>query len=218
MRKVHRGHWKEASGSDVLRAGLGCEAPGAVDPEPSLIWVPPRSDTGLGRTGRGAWSAAPPVCRPTAAEMAALRTWVRVGLMPHDRHGGSGVWALAVEGSKLEGTGFEKLQIVHTHVVALAGGGSTGGGRMGLSFRRPGDAVPLPGAKPGDRGPREDRLSAFGMRVTLADDLRNPACEISQSVGVGWVGKQRLKRSSPRGSVRVIPAKDVHRIRNARCL
>ena len=46
---------------------------------------------------------------------------------------------------------------------------------MGLSFRRPGDEVPLPGAKPGDRGPREDRLIAFGMSVTLADDLRNPA-------------------------------------------
>ena len=95
--------------------------------------------------------------------------------MPQDKHGGSGVCAFAVEGSKLDGTGLEKLQIVHTHVVALAAGGSTTGGRIGLSFRRPGDEVPFPGANPGDRGPSDERLVAFGMSVTLADDLRNPA-------------------------------------------
>lgn len=45
--------------------------------------------------------------------------------MPQARHGGRGVCTLAVVGSKLDGTGFEKLQMVHTHVALLTGGAST---------------------------------------------------------------------------------------------
>jgi len=53
--------------------------------------------------------------------------------MPQARQGGSGVWAFAVEGSKLDGTGFEKLQMVQTHVAVLGGGvDSAGSPRMGL--------------------------------------------------------------------------------------
>ena len=69
-----------------------------------------------------------------ALAMAALRTWERVGLIPQARQGGRGVCAFAVEGSKLEGTGLEKLQMVQTHVAGLAGVGSTGGAHR-LSIR-----------------------------------------------------------------------------------
>jgi len=140
---VHRGHWKEASGSDVCGEefvrGAGV---GEGDPE-TLTWAALNSNSGLGRTGKGVWRAGPG-CLLVAFEIAAFRTWVRVGLMPQARHGGSGVWALAVEGSKFDGTGLEKLQMVQTHVAVLDGTGSTGGGRMGLSVRWAGE-VPLPG-------------------------------------------------------------------------
>lgn len=52
-----------------------------------------------------------------ALEMAAFKTRASVGLMPQARHGGRGVWMLAVVGSKLEGTGLEKLQMVQTQVA-----------------------------------------------------------------------------------------------------
>lgn len=39
--------------------------------------------------------------------------------MPHARQGGNGVCALAAAGSKLVGTGFEKLQILHTQVAVV---------------------------------------------------------------------------------------------------
>ena len=58
------------------------------------------------------------------AAMAALTTCTVGGLIPHARHGGMGVRD-ARAGSKLDGTGFEKEHIGHTH-VALAGGGGAG--------------------------------------------------------------------------------------------
>jgi hypothetical protein len=95
--------------------------------------------------------------------------------MPQARHGGNGVCALAVEGSKLDGTGLEKLQMVQTHVAVLAWGGSTGGALIGLSVRVTDEELPFPDASPGDRGCREDRFVALGISVILADDLRKPA-------------------------------------------
>jgi hypothetical protein len=62
-----------------------------------------------------------------AFDIAAFRTWANVGLMPQAKHGGRGVCALAAVGSKLEGTGFEKLQMVQTQVAVLTAGGSAGG-------------------------------------------------------------------------------------------
>ena len=93
------------------------------------------SVTGLGRTGSGVCSAGLLGCLLVALDIAAFRTCVRVGLIPHARHGGRGVWALAVVGSKLEGTGFEKVQMVQTHVAVLVGGGPADGPRSGLSAR-----------------------------------------------------------------------------------
>lgn len=54
-----------------------------------------------------------------AALIAALRTVVNGGLIPHARQEGRLVAALAVAGSKLDGIGFENVQMGHIH-VALA--------------------------------------------------------------------------------------------------
>ncbi len=99
----------------------------------------------------------------------------KVGLMPQARQGGRGVWAFAVDGSKFDGTGFEKLQMVQTQVAVAEGGVSGGGIRIGLPVLCDGDAPSLPKTSPGDRGCREERFVALGISVILADDLRNPA-------------------------------------------
>lgn len=105
--------------------------------------------------------------------------------MPHAKHGGRGVCALAVAGSKFDGTGFEKLHIVQTQVAEVVGDGSTGAGRKGLSDRGTGDAVlflgePEPTA--GDLDLTEERFEGLGIRVTLGEDLRKPACSGKSSV------------------------------------
>jgi hypothetical protein len=90
----------------------------------------------------------------------------------------------------LEGTGFEKLQMVHTHVAVLAGGGSTGDTRGGPSGCWAGEEVllreGLP-ARPGDRGWKMARFVGFGIRVILADDLRKPPYEYLISAFI-WRG------------------------------
>lgn len=176
MRKVHRGHWNEASGSE-LRDRTSPAGP-RVD---ELSRLPENPEARLGRTGSGVCSAGPPGCLLVALDIIAFRTCVKVGLMPQARHGGRGVWALAVVGSKLEGTGFEKLQMVQTQVAVLAGGGSTGDTRSGPSSCCAGEALLLregvPGG-PGERCCREERLVTFGIKVILGDDLRNPPCEL----------------------------------------
>lgn len=67
----------------------------------------------------------------TIAATAALTTCMRGGFMPQARHGGSGVCAFAVTGSKFDGTGLEKEQMGHTHVAFSVG---TGAG-TGLPYR-----------------------------------------------------------------------------------
>lgn len=58
------------------------------------------------------------------AEMAALRTRAKGGLMPHARHGGSGNDSVAMVGSKFEGTGLEKEHMGHTQLPTTRGGGA----------------------------------------------------------------------------------------------
>lgn len=111
--------------------------------------------------------------------MAAFSTWVKAGLMPQARHGGRGVCALAEAGSKLDGTGLEKLQMVHTHVAVLAGDESTGADLRGLSERGAGEAVVLflgeAVPKAGDLDCNAEPLVGFGIRVTFGEDFRKPA-------------------------------------------
>lgn len=63
--------------------------------------------------------------RLVAALMAAFSTVVNGGLIPHARQGGKCVAALAVAGSKLDGTGLENEQIGQIQ-VALTGFGDKG--------------------------------------------------------------------------------------------
>ena len=58
--------------------------------------------------------------RLVAAVIAAFRTVVKGGLIPHARHGGRWVVAVAVAGSKFDGTGFENEQMGQIQ-VALTG-------------------------------------------------------------------------------------------------
>ena len=172
LEKVHRGHRKEA--------GASC-----LEPGPSRNWtaspglvVGDAESEALGRATRdGRWGA------PGAGEgrllallIAAFRTCDKVGLMPHARHGGRGVCAFAAAGSKLTGTGFEKLQMVQTQCAVVTDGGS-GRGRFVLSLRTGEAASVLEGDTACDiaRLWREDRFSGFGTRVILAEDFKNPA-------------------------------------------
>ena len=85
---------------------------------------------------------------------------------------------MAVIGSKLDGTGFENVQIGQTHVALLAGAGSGGGRWKGLSAREAGEAFAL---LEGVLSPAmflfcvDDRLGGFGISVTLGEDFKNPA-------------------------------------------
>lgn len=115
--KVHRGHWTVPSGF------FGPWAPfRGVDGASGRLFVS-EDDVRTGRpwldegAGDGAWWA-------LLLEMAAFKTCARVGLMPQARHGGRGVWAFADAGSKLDGTGLEKLHMVQTQVAEVAVGGS----------------------------------------------------------------------------------------------
>lgn len=107
--------------------------------------------------------------------MAALRTWVSEGLIPQARHGGRGVWALAEVGSKFDGTGLEKLQIVQTQVAEATFGGS-GAERDELSAAA--EEVPLRwgmSALDVPRGRADGRRGGFGTSVTLGEDFKKPA-------------------------------------------
>lgn len=119
-----------------------------------------------GRAGPAPFAAGDAVALLFAFEIAALSTCVRLGLMPHARQGGNGLFAVAVVGSKFEGTGFEKLQMTHTQVAAVTGTCS-GCWVLGLPTRRPSDPGLFKGALP--------RFGGFGTSVTLGEDLRNLA-------------------------------------------
>jgi hypothetical protein len=106
-------------------------------------------------------------CRFDMADIAALTRCTSGGFMPHARHGGKGVRALAVEGSKLEGTGFEKEQMGHTH-VALDEGADAG---AGLPRRSGVLGVLLVAAE----RPRDSRLDGLGKSEILGEDFRKPA-------------------------------------------
>ena len=71
--------------------------------------------------------------------MAAFRTTAKGGFIPHVRHGGIGNADVAFPASKLEGTGFEKEQMGHTHVPVDCLVGAAAGGMNGLLVRVTGD-------------------------------------------------------------------------------
>lgn len=92
------------------------------------------------------------------AAMAAFKTTANGGLIPQARHGGRGVEALALPGSKVGGTGLEKEQIGHIQVAF-------DGGVLEIRDRWNGLLV----LETGD----EEELSA---EVVLVSKCRNDAC------------------------------------------
>ena len=108
-------------------------------------------------------------------------------MIPQLRQGGTDIFGVAVAVSKLDGTGLENEQIVHTHVALLGLGVLRPDPALGKGLLGPciGDAL---GLREGESAPCElkkvdelrfemsDGLAAFGYRVILADDLRKPAC------------------------------------------
>lgn len=172
---MQRGHWKLGAS---VGPGPACGLETLSGVEESLK----DSDRGLeseslGRAGKLglAFGAGEAGGRLVVLAMAAFKTWGKDGLIPQARHGGRGVCAFAAAGSKFEGTGFEKLQIVQTHVAEEAGLGS--GGFLGeLSWRgelvnavRDAAAAELAGLR------RDARFEGFGTMVILGDDFQNPA-------------------------------------------
>jgi len=150
---------------------VGSGEDGAVEADFELPAPSPmlKIDKGDGLIGSGEPPLGPgSLC--AAFEIEAFSMWASVGFIPQARHGGRGVLSFAVVGSKLEGTGFERLHIVHTQVAVVTGWRSGGGGRGLLAAA--GDA--LPAWEAGD--PRlcaTDRFG-FGMRVIFAEDFRKP--------------------------------------------
>lgn len=128
------------------------------------------------------------VPRWVAALIAALRTVVNGGLMPQARHGDRCVLAVAVAGSKFDGTGLENEQIGHIH-VALTGFGE-GAWCVAADWGR---------GESGFTGCRVDGCGTAGLAVALrvlsllffcglgyivifADDFKKPACNACTSV------------------------------------
>jgi hypothetical protein len=102
---VHLGHKKE---------------PVPDDAEVEFLGPPPDATPSPLTFGGG-----PGACLFVIAAIAAFTTWVKGGFIPQARHGGNGVRAFAVAGSKFEGTGLENEHIGQTQ-VALGGGAGAG--------------------------------------------------------------------------------------------
>lgn len=125
--------------------------------------------------------------RFVAAAIAAFSIVVNCGLIPHARHGGNGVEAVAVAGSKLEGTGLENEQMGQIH-VAFTGFGAGDAPRETCRAAEDGCAgeVPLTWVENGPAfvpcGCPRPCFCGLGYIVILGEDLRKPAWE-------GSVGK-----------------------------
>lgn len=79
----------------------------------------------------------------------------------------------AAAGSKLTGTGFEKLHIVQTQCAVVTGGGSDGG-LYALSLRAGEAESVLEGDAACDMARlwSDDRFNGFGMMVILGEDFK----------------------------------------------
>jgi hypothetical protein len=120
-------------------------------------------------------------------------------LIPHARQGGIGVALVAVEASKLEGTGFENEHIGQTHVAF------TGLGGGGVVACERGDCVPttncvLKGSDRDGLAPELRDRSAFfkglGYIMIFAEDLRKPAWYSARSISFRSMPTEYFRGSS----------------------
>lgn len=113
--------------------------------------------------------------------------------MPHARHAGKAILEEALAGSKLDGTEFEKEQIGQTQVPLFCPfglvklevvrcGRASSGDWIGV---RSGDCVDETfGPVVLGLGCNCDDLAGFENKVTLGEDLKKPACNLSDGQGV----------------------------------
>lgn len=113
---------------------------------------------------------------------------VNGGLMPQARHEGRFVAAVAVAGSKFDGTGLEKEQIGHIHVAwtdfgegARCGAANCGRGESGFTGCRV-DGCGTAGLAVALRVLPLLFFCGFGYIVIFADDFKKPACNACMSV------------------------------------
>lgn len=109
-----------------------------------------------------------------AALIAAFNTVVKGGLIPHARQGGRCVAAVAVAGSKFDGTGFEKVHIGQIQ-VALMGFGDGDGDAPGCTSGWRVDCWGTAGLEVVLRDLSVLLFCGFGYIVTLGDDFRKRA-------------------------------------------
>ena len=122
--------------------------------------------------------------------MAALRMWVKGGVTPQDKHGGTGVCAITTATSKLDGIGLEKEQMRQIQVRSVAAGGGLWIDRVlpgdGEAEGLRADAVTV--ADDERRSPID--LGGLAYRLILGDDFRKPAYlgpVNGRSLGVGGI-------------------------------
>lgn len=130
--------------------------------------------------------------------MAAFRTVVNGGLIPHARHGGRCVPAVAVAGSKFDGTGLENVQIGHIHVAltglgegAWCGAADCGRGDCGFTGCRV-DACGKAGLAVALRALSGLPFCGLGYIVIFAEDFKKPACNAARQLSHRHIMQQGL--------------------------
>ena len=113
------------------------------------------------------------LCRFGAAPMplfaipatAAFTTCTSGGFIPHARHGGNGVCAFAIAGSKFSGTGFENEHIGQIQVafLALDEAGEAAYERDGLPWMGEEDVGLSDGAEDTPGGRKDNACRVFGF-------------------------------------------------------
>lgn len=127
--------------------------------------------------------------RLAAALIAAFSTVVKGGFIPQARHGGRLTVAVAVAGSKFEGTGFEKEQMGQIQLAFI--GLEEGGGCFAIEGGRgdndlPGaDGAGTAGLAVALRGLSALPFCGLGWIVIFGDDFKKPAL-LGSSSQVSW--------------------------------
>ena len=172
---MQRGHWKPPLGSEEetgnASGGFDSLVPAVKPPASSKGGKLPLLPSGCPEGGQARELEG--ACLLVALDIAAFSTKDSAGLIPQAKQGGKGVWAFAVVGSKLDGTGFGKLHMLQTQVAAVACAAAAGGARKDEGAFGRGVPVALLEGLEVDAAARdwsEARLGGLGTSVTLADD------------------------------------------------
>jgi hypothetical protein len=166
-----------------------------TEPPPFTVVLDPFASRGVLGPSWATAGLAGALSRLDAAAIAAFSIVVKGGLIPHARQGGIGVALVAVEASKLEGTGLENEHIGQTHVAF------TGLGGGGVVACERGDCVPANCVLKGSGLAPElrDRSAFFrglGYMMIFAEDLRKPAWYSARSISFRSMPTEYFRGSS----------------------